>query len=92
MSDVVTPIFKGAAFDAQETQIMGSAFEKACKALNDGEQPDLIKEIVAKHIVEAAKDGERDPDRLCERALIAMGVGSLAPRAGAIRSARELED
>jgi hypothetical protein len=78
MPDVVSPIFKGAAFDAQETQIMASAFEKACRSLNDGEQPDLVKEIVAKYIVAAAKDGERDADRLCQRALTALGITPLA--------------
>jgi hypothetical protein len=77
MPDIVGPIFKGAAFDSRETQIMALAFEKACRSLNDGEQPDLIKEIVAKHIVDAAKDGERDADRLCEQALTAMGIKPL---------------
>jgi hypothetical protein len=29
----------------------------------------IISEIVAKKIIALAKDGERDPDRLCERTL-----------------------
>ena len=36
-------------------------------------QPDIVKEIIAKRIVEIAKTGERDPVQLCERALAALG-------------------
>jgi hypothetical protein len=53
----------GAAFE------MGAAFEKACQTLRDGGQPDIAKEVIAKRIIALAQEGERDPDRLCERTL-----------------------
>jgi hypothetical protein len=53
---------------------MGEAFERACKSLHDMGQPDIVKEIIAKRIVEVAKTGERDPVQLCERALAALGL------------------
>ncbi len=36
-------------------------------------QPDLIKQIIAKRIIEVARKGERNPDELCARALQALG-------------------
>ena len=38
---------------------MGEAFDAACEGLQDGGQPDLVREIIAKRIIEAAKKGER---------------------------------
>jgi hypothetical protein len=40
------------------------------RSLKLADRADLATEIVAKRIIELAKQGERDPDRLCERALI----------------------
>lgn len=53
---------------------MGAAFDKACQMLRDGGQPDVAKELIAKRIIELARNGERNPDRLCERVLAAMGT------------------
>ena len=73
MSDTILPFFKDCAFDPQATQLMGSAYERACQALHDIGQPDTVKEIIARRIIEVAQTGERDVDRLCERALRALG-------------------
>jgi hypothetical protein len=53
---------------------MGIAFEKACRSLGNGKQAPLVKEVIAKCIIDAASHGERNPDRLCERALTALGI------------------
>jgi len=69
--------FQDGAFDSDTTDTthaMGEAFERACKALHDMGQPDIVKEIIAKRIIETAKTGEHDPARLCERALAALGI------------------
>jgi hypothetical protein len=60
-------------FDDHATKVMGQAFEAACKDLHDTGQPDLIYEVIAKRIIEAADFGERDPDKLRDRALTAFG-------------------
>jgi len=65
--------FQDGAFDPDITSAMGEAFERACKSLHDMGQPDIVKEIIAKRIVEVARTGERDPVQLCERALAALG-------------------
>jgi hypothetical protein len=72
MADVL-PFFQGAAFDHGTTQAMGEAFDRACHSLRDNGQPDLVRQIIAKRIIEVARKGERDPDELCARALQALG-------------------
>jgi hypothetical protein len=47
----------------------GVAFEMTCAALKYANRPTVAHEAVAKRIVELAKNGVRDPDRLCERVL-----------------------
>ena len=68
MTATVTPFAQDAAFDPETTQIMGQAYEIACRAL-DIEQPEIVKTIIAKEIIALAKTGERDTRQLCERAL-----------------------
>jgi hypothetical protein len=68
----IIPFLKNCAFDSETTKAMGIAFDEACRDVQA--QPDIVKEIMAKPIVEAAKRGERDPQRLCAKALDALGV------------------
>jgi hypothetical protein len=63
----------GAVFDDRTTKIMGEAFDAACKDLHDTGQPDQVYEVIAKRIIDAAKSGERDPEKLRDWALTAFG-------------------
>ena len=60
-------------FEPDVIEAMGAALEKACQSLNGSAQSHLLREMVAKGIIAAARDGERDPDQLCEEALKALG-------------------
>ena len=60
-------------FDDRATKVMGEAFDAACKDLHDTGQPDIVYEVVATRIIEAAKSGERDPDKLRDWTLTAFG-------------------
>jgi hypothetical protein len=60
----------GAVFDDRATQIMGAAFDTACKDLHDTGQPPIVYEVIATRIINAAKKGERDPVRLRNAGLI----------------------
>ena len=51
----------------------GDAYEKARKSLHDTGQPQIVNEIIAQRIIALAKQGERDPNRLCAGALSALG-------------------
>ena len=64
----------GAVFDDRVTQIMGEAFDDACKELHDTGQPPIVYEVIAKRIIDAAKNGERDPTQLRKAGLTALGL------------------
>ena len=60
-------------FDPVTTAILDLAFDRAITELHD-RGPDSVREAVARRIVTLASAGERDPDRLCDQALVAVGV------------------
>jgi hypothetical protein len=72
MSATVIPFFYDASFDPETTHIMGQAYESACTKLHDVGQPEIVKNVIARRIIEIAKTGERDPNQLCKRALKAI--------------------
>ena len=62
----IRPHLKGQKFDPETIRVMGLAFEMALVALRLADRGDLAKEILADKIIELAKAGERDPERLCD--------------------------
>ncbi len=70
----VVPI-QDVAFDDKATLAMGLAFDQACKSLRDISRSSAARETLAKRIIEAAKNGERDPARLYAEALKAFRRG-----------------
>jgi hypothetical protein len=69
-------LLSDAAFDSETTQLLGAAFEAAWEdvktsgsALAEGAEAALTRELLAKRIIEIAKRGERNLDRLVENAL-----------------------
>jgi hypothetical protein len=65
----------GTVFDDHATEIMGAAFDAACKELHDKGQPAIVYEVIAKRIIDAAKIGERDPVQLRNIGLAGLGFG-----------------
>jgi hypothetical protein len=57
------------AFGPEQLAAMSEALEAACKELRDAGQRDVVREIVARRIITAARFGELDPARLREAAL-----------------------
>src|SRR5258708_38544571 len=57
------------AFEPEATVAMGEAFEAACKELRDLGQLQMVRNVVAKRIIAAARRGELDPVRLRTAAL-----------------------
>src|SRR5262249_55077710 len=62
-------LLSDAAFDSEDTELLGAAFEAAWEklttagsALAEDSQAALTRELLAKRIIELAKRGERDPD------------------------------
>jgi len=66
-------LFHETALDPEMAAILSRAFEIARKSLHDTGQPHMVQQIIAERIIAAAKQGERDPEKLCESALAALG-------------------
>lgn len=69
----------GFRFDDEAIRVMGIAFEMTCVALRV-DTTSQVAEKAAKRIIECAKEGERNPDRLCDDALTKLA--DQKPRAG----------
>jgi hypothetical protein len=65
----------GPVLDPDEIAALTAAFQAALSKLGLGlvEHTDPLRTAVAKVIVELAKDGERDPEKLCVAALKILG-------------------
>jgi hypothetical protein len=59
-------------FDDAATLAMGEAFDRACKSFRNFGS--AAPAIIADRIIAAAKNGERDPDRLFEQVLKAYAA------------------
>jgi hypothetical protein len=66
-------LLQNAAFDPDAVAAMSAAFEEACRTLGLAERSDPLCNLVAEKILECAGTGERDPIRLRECALQAIG-------------------
>jgi hypothetical protein len=62
-----------AVFSPEEITAITKAFEAALQGLGLVNRSDLVAETVARKIIELARMGERDPDRLCEQVLKSYG-------------------
>ena len=70
-------------FDPDDIQILVTAFDKAWEAVRasgvvfDKARVDSARAVLAKHIIAAVKDGERDEGRLRDGALVALAQSNL---------------
>ncbi|HVA16468.1 MAG TPA: hypothetical protein VMV59_02015 [Candidatus Dormibacteraeota bacterium] len=60
------------AFEAEVLESLGKAFHMAVTALHYAGRPKIVRETIARRIIEAAQKGERDPAKLCAAALSAF--------------------
>jgi len=56
-------------FDPETAAALGAAYDEAVARLLD--QPDAVRELIAKRLVALAARGERNIHKLCDEALIA---------------------
>jgi hypothetical protein len=57
---------------------MGAAFDQACGSLRHLAGAEKVRELIAKRIIEAATNGERDPIRLHSQALMGFSIDDLS--------------
>jgi hypothetical protein len=68
----ITRLLQDTAFGPDEIAVLVAAYQDALRALSLVNRTDLATEMVAKKIIELAKQGERDPVRLRERVIEAV--------------------
>jgi hypothetical protein len=62
------------AFMPEEVKALGDALDGTIEALQFRKYDDWLARLLARQIIEFAKDGERDPERLCLATLASFGV------------------
>ena len=63
-----------AVFEPVDIKLMSDAYNKAIEDIYGFGHPNkIVGKIIASRIITLTKGGERDPNRLCERALAACG-------------------
>src|SRR5712672_1882731 len=84
MREFIKAFGGGAAFDPDTVQILIGAFDDAWASFLNSDAPfaaenhsETARDILAKHIIEAAKNGERDRHKLSEGALLQLAGPNL---------------
>ncbi len=62
-------LMQRAGFAPEDVERMGAAYERVLKELGLKDRNDPLTEIIAKHIIEIAQTGEKDPDLISDAAL-----------------------
>jgi len=65
-------LLQNSAFGPDEINFMTTAYEDALRALGLTDRADPMTEILARKIIEIAQTGERDPARICAKAVAAI--------------------
>jgi uncharacterized membrane-anchored protein len=75
-------LLKGSAFGPDEIGRMAEAYERALRVLDIPERNSPVTEVLARRIIEVAQTGEKDPVRMCARALkqLRQPKGTAYPR------------
>ena len=66
-------MLEGTAYDSDTIAVISEAYETARRDLGLTDRTDLITDTLARKIIEVARTGERDPDRIRQRALDRLG-------------------
>ena len=61
-------------FDDKALAAMIVAYDQACKSIQHSGLTPTIREMIGKRIIEAAKQGERDPELLHQKALETLRI------------------
>ena len=63
------PLFRDLSLDPAEVIAVNEAYDLACQTLQHIGQLEADREIIAGRILQAAETGERNANKLCERAI-----------------------
>jgi hypothetical protein len=65
----LNPFFQDLSFNPEEVTAVNQAYDLACQTLQNIGQLEVDREIIARGTLQAAESGERDANKLCERAI-----------------------
>jgi hypothetical protein len=65
----VKPHFENLSLDPAEIIVVNAAYDLACQTLQNIGQLEVDREIIARGILRAVRTGERNANKLCERAI-----------------------
>jgi len=68
MPDINSP-FQNLSLDPVEVIAVNEAYDLACQTLQNIRQLEMDRKIIARWVLQAAKTGERDANKLCEHAI-----------------------
>jgi hypothetical protein len=71
---VISKMLEEAVFPPEDVAGMTTAYDAALQLLQLTDRADPVTEIVAKKIIEIARSGERDPPKICARAIKELGI------------------
>jgi hypothetical protein len=66
------PLIQNLSFDPEQLTAVNQAYDQACRTLQNIGQLEVDREIIARGILQAACSGERDANKLCERAILGL--------------------
>ena len=70
----IVPFISNVVFEPADIQLMSDAYSRAMEDVYSFGHPNkIVGKFIAARIVTLTRSGERDPKRLCERALAACG-------------------
>jgi hypothetical protein len=72
-------------FDDKAVRAMGAAFDQACHSFRNFAHFDRVRELIAKRIIEAAKNGERDPIRIHWQAVMGFSFDEVSIPVDSVR-------
>ena len=64
MAEILKFAPRSQSLDPEMLAVLVDAYDLTMPALHDRGQPEIVREIIAKRIIELAETGERDPERL----------------------------
>jgi hypothetical protein len=74
MATILAFIAQRGDFDDEACRVMGEVFDRVCEGfLDTGKSAGLVRELIARRIIQAAAKGERDPIRLYNAGRAALG-------------------
>ena len=73
-ADILELLPKENSFDNVVTHLMSEAFYEACRLLDDRGQPTIVRQLIAKRVIDLTVAGERRSSEIATKALCTLGI------------------